>query len=146
MTVYLLYNNHLETSHFVSGILNRMDSQWLKIFHSHYSHVIIRRHKSPASWLLKPLVQAQIKGNTKAPCHWPLWGESTGDRWISPAKGQWCGKCSHLNVFVTPRLGVLTWQYGNGATIMTRNQSGLAQRRHFTECCLKFFYNSEGDM
>ena len=24
-------------------------------------------------------VQAQIKENIKAPCHWPLWGESTGD-------------------------------------------------------------------
>ena len=25
-----------------------------------------------------PLVQAQIKANTKTPRHWPLWGESTG--------------------------------------------------------------------
>ena len=31
------------------------------------------------------LVQAQIKENIKAPRHWPLWGESTGDR--SPHKG-----------------------------------------------------------
>ena len=27
-------------------------------------------------------VQAPIKENTKAPRHWPLWGESTGDRWF----------------------------------------------------------------
>ena len=27
-------------------------------------------------------VQAQIKTNIKAPPHWPLWGEFTGDRWL----------------------------------------------------------------
>ena len=37
----------------------------------------------------------QIK-NTKAPRHWPLWGEFTGDRWIPRTKGQWHGKCFHL--------------------------------------------------
>ena len=30
----------------------------------------------------QPLVQAQIKENIKAPRHWPLCGEFTGDRWI----------------------------------------------------------------
>ena len=30
----------------------------------------------------EPFVQAQIKGNIKAPHHWPLWGEFTGDLWI----------------------------------------------------------------
>ena len=28
----------------------------------------------------------QIKGNNKAPCHWPLWEEFTGDRWIPHTK------------------------------------------------------------
>ena len=28
-------------------------------------------------------VQVQIKGNIKAPCYWPLWGEFTSDRWIA---------------------------------------------------------------
>ena len=45
------------------------------------------RLKSPASGLFtKPFVQAQIKENTKAPRHWPLWGEF---RWQvnSPDKG-----------------------------------------------------------
>ena len=32
----------------------------------------------------------------KAPHHWPLWGEFTGDRWIPRTKGQWRGKFSHL--------------------------------------------------
>ena len=33
-------------------------------------------------------VRVQIKENIKAPCHWPLWGESTGDRQIPLTKGQ----------------------------------------------------------
>ena len=51
--------------------------------------------KSPASRLFThPFVQAQIKENSKAPRHWPLWGESTGDRWIPLTKGQWHSKVS----------------------------------------------------
>ena len=45
------------------------------------------RLKLPASRLFaKPFVQAQIEQNIKAPRRWPLWGESTGDRWIPLAK------------------------------------------------------------
>ena len=39
--------------------------------------------KSPASRLFaQPYIHARIKGNIKAPRHWPLCGEFTGDRWI----------------------------------------------------------------
>ena len=39
--------------------------------------------KSPSSRLFaQPFVQTQINENIKAPRHWPLWGESTGHRWI----------------------------------------------------------------
>ena len=38
-------------------------------------------------------VYAQIKGNIKALRHWPLYGESTDDRWISLTKCQWHGRC-----------------------------------------------------
>ena len=34
----------------------------------------------------------------KAPRHWPVWGESTVDRWIPLTKLQWYGKCFHLMV------------------------------------------------
>ena len=48
-------------------------------------------------WLFaQPFVQAQIKENIKTPHHWPLWGESTGDRWIPLTKGRLRGKCIHL--------------------------------------------------
>ena len=33
-------------------------------------------------------IQAQIIENIKAPRHWPLCGEFTGDRWIPRTKGQ----------------------------------------------------------
>ena len=43
--------------------------------------------KSPASRLFaQPYAQAQIKESTKAPRHWPLWGESTSDRRIPLTK------------------------------------------------------------
>ena len=49
--------------------------------------------KSPALRVFtQPFIQSQIKGNVKAPRHWPLWGEFTGDRWIPRTKGQWRGK------------------------------------------------------
>ena len=38
----------------------------------------------------------QIKENIKAPCHWSLWGESTGDWWIPLTKGQWHRICFHF--------------------------------------------------
>ena len=44
----------------------------------------------------QPLIQAQIKENIKAPLHWPLWGEFTGDWWIPRTKDQWRGKSFHL--------------------------------------------------
>ena len=41
-------------------------------------------------------ILTQIKENIKAPRHWPLCGEFTGDRWIPRTNGQWRGKCFHL--------------------------------------------------
>ena len=32
--------------------------------------------------IIRPFIQTQIKENIKAPRHWPLCGEFTGDRWI----------------------------------------------------------------
>ena len=53
--------------------------------------------KSPASWLFsQTFIQAHIKENIKAPRHWSLCGEFTGDRWIPRTKDQSRGKCYHL--------------------------------------------------
>ena len=42
----------------------------------------------PHDCLLNRVFKAQVKENTKAPRHWPLWGEFTGDRGIPRSKGQ----------------------------------------------------------
>ena len=38
--------------------------------------------------ITQPFIQAQFEKNIKAPRHWPLWGEFTGDRWIPRTKDQ----------------------------------------------------------
>ena len=45
-------------------------------------------HHQPRDCLLNRLFKAQIKENIKAPRHWPLCGEFTGDRWIPRTKDQ----------------------------------------------------------
>ena len=70
----LYTNKHL----FVSYIIR------IKSFH--YSNVIMNAMASRL--FAQPFVEVQIKETIKAPCHWPLWGESTGHLWIPLTKGQ----------------------------------------------------------
>ena len=68
------------------AVLITMTSEWAR-----------QRLKSPASRLFtQSFIQMQIKENIKAPRHWPLCGEFTGDRWIPRTNGQLRGKCFHL--------------------------------------------------
>ena len=59
----------------------------------HYGDVIMDAIASqipiPRLFTLKPFIQTQIKENIKAPRHWPLCGEFTGDWWIPCTNGQW---------------------------------------------------------
>ena len=42
--------------------------------------------------------------------HWPLWGESAGDRWIPLSKDQWRWKCFHLGTSSCLRdIGKINW-------------------------------------
>ena len=45
--------------------------------------------------------------NIKAPHHWPLCGEFTGDQWILRANGQLRGKCFHLTTSSWPNVSCL---------------------------------------
>ena len=89
MCIYVSYDDIKET--FISKYLQ-------------YAVLIIMRHKhhyddvkSPASRLFtQRFIQAQINEDMKAPRHWPLCVEFTGDRWIPRTNGQWRGKCFHL--------------------------------------------------
>ena len=65
----------------------------------HYDDVIMSAIVSQITSLTLvylTFIRAQIKVNIKAPCHWPLCGEFTGDRWIPRTKGQLRGKCFHM--------------------------------------------------
>ena len=74
----------------------KKDSQCIKI--SHYVDVIMGAIPSQITSLaiVYSFIQTQKKTNIKAPRHWPLWGEFTGDRWIPRTYGQLRGKCFHL--------------------------------------------------
>ena len=50
----------------------------------------------PHDCLLNRLFRRRWKKNIKAPRHWPLCGEFSGDRWIPRTNGQLRGKCFHL--------------------------------------------------
>ena len=68
---------------------------WCPLQWRHNERVGVSNHQ-PQDCLPNRLFKAQIKENTKAPRHWPLCGEFTGDRWIPRMKGQWRVKCFHL--------------------------------------------------
>ena len=54
-----------------------------------------RRLKLPATELLRRLLRRTSKNTSKLRVTGPLWGESTGARWIPRTKGQWSGWCFH---------------------------------------------------
>ena len=58
----------------------------------------------------QPFIQTQIKENIKAPRHWPLCGEFTGDRWIPRTNGQLRGKCFHLMTSSCKQSRVSPWR------------------------------------
>ena len=60
----------------------------------HNGHGSVSNHQ-PQDCLLNCLFGRRSK-YIKAPCHWPLCGEFTGDRWIPRTNGQLRGKCFHL--------------------------------------------------
>ena len=68
-------------SRIVMTLGHHSDVKWAPC---HYIDVIMNAMTSQITGLFaQPFVQTQIKENIKAPRHWPLWGESTGD----PKKG-----------------------------------------------------------
>ena len=76
--------------------------------------------------LLKCFFQTQIKENVKAPSHWPVRGESTGDRWIPLTKGQWRGKCFHL----------MTSSWGVCSRVSTMGLPNVFDITYRHTCCL----------
>ena len=63
------------------GAIKRLECERLQW--RHYERVCVSNHQ-PYYCLLSRLFKTQIKENIKAPRHWPLCGESTGDRKMLP--------------------------------------------------------------
>ena len=81
--------NGLITGYFCSVCKDMLLSlQW-----SHNGRDSVSNHQ-PHECLLNRLFRR--KENIKAPRHWPLCGEFTGDWWIPHTNGQLRGKCFHL--------------------------------------------------
>ena len=59
-------------------------------FSRHYSDITIGDIASQITSvsIVYSTVSSGVHKKIKAPRHWPLWGEFTGDRWISRTKGQ----------------------------------------------------------
>ena len=72
---------------------------WTAFVLRHYNGVIMGAIASQITGLTivySIVIQTQIKESIRAPRHWPLCGEFTGDRWIPRTNGQLRGKCFHL--------------------------------------------------
>ena len=64
---------------------------WMWQFQQHYTDVIMIAMASEIislTLVFSTDYSDQIKENIKAQCHWPLWGEFTGEQWIPRIKGQ----------------------------------------------------------
>ena len=71
--------------------------------------------------------------------HWPLWGGSTGDRWIPLIKGQQHGKCFHLvmtscTILVQNTIFVVTLLSFH---IISYNWHKIRYAKHFVPLCSK---------
>ena len=69
------------------------------ILYQHYSEIIMTPTTSQITSLIIVYLTVYLgadKKNIKAPRHWLLCGEFTGDRWIPSTNGQKCGKRFHL--------------------------------------------------
>ena len=64
-------------------VLSYKTLQWRRNDHNGVSN-----HQPRGCLLNRLYIQTQIKENIKAPRHWPLCAEFTGDRWIPRTKGQ----------------------------------------------------------
>ena len=85
----------------------------------HNGRDCVSYHQPYDCLLTQPFIQAQIKENIKAPRHWPLCGEFTGDRWIPRTNGQQWGKFSigwrHHDFYVSSHKFSMTRENPSGA-------------------------------
>ena len=88
-----------------------------------------------------------MKENIKAPRHWPLWGEFTGDRWIPRTEGQWRGKCFHLmtsscHIFMSLCHGPFIFISRSVGCMVTDYRSPLAVVEIIQICNIQSYYTN----
>ena len=92
----------------MDAFLLHPDYRYLKCETVHYSDDKlggVSNHRR-LGCLLDRFSQAQIKESIKAPRRWPLWEETTGDRWIPHTKGNtenvsvWCHHDAALKTYI----------------------------------------------
>ena len=92
------------------------------------------RLKSPASRLfIRPFIPWKKK--KKAPRHWPLWGEFTGDRWILRTKSQLRGNCFHLMTSSCRRINVKSMS----SRVSLQSRYGTTEARQKSMRCVGRF-------
>ena len=74
------------------------------------------------------------KKNIKAPCHWALCGEFTGDRRIPRTNGQWRGK--YFNLMTSS----CTTSRGNTHRQKRRRKSAMPKCRNAITACVRLLY------
>ena len=93
---------HINQSHKTSKQYTHIITHLLKNTYGfqlyHYNDVImsVMAHQITSLTIFYSSVYSGTDENIKAPRHWPLCGEFTGDRWIPRRNGQKRGKCFHL--------------------------------------------------
>ena len=82
--------------------------------------------------LLNRLFRLYKKKNINAPCPWPLWRESTGDRWIPLTKASYAENlsiwwCHHIS-------GLFNWSCGNRMITLPTTEVSLTEMGKLDLC------------
>ena len=114
--IYFLLEGYSVVKTLLKSMGVGMQTYWNEV--THYNDVIMASMASQITSLTivySAVIRAQIKENIKAPHHWPLCGEFTGDRWAgnSPGTGEFpAQKASNAeNVSIWWRHNVCYWTY-----------------------------------
>ena len=95
----LLYNSSHITTQPLKTMLESNREVFKVAFSCYNSDIIMSAMASQiagVSIVCSTICSGAHQKNIEALRHWPLWGESTGVRWIPLTKGQWRGKCFYL--------------------------------------------------
>ena len=80
-----------------------------------------------------------MRENIKAPRHWSLFGEFTGDRWIPRTNGQWRGKCFHLMTSSCNHINL--WKHEKITCLNRHTLSAEQNGQHFSRAIFQMYFS-----